>query len=94
LSLRDVGALIGITSMVNGELMLGQLDPELERHLRERLTRDGLMGPGRTEDLVVALEDLAQRLSTPWATTTSRRPPRRRRGQAVNRRRAGRALAL
>jgi hypothetical protein len=62
LSRQDASALIGITAMLAGELKLGQLDDDLERHLRERLTRDGLLGAGRTEDLSAALEDLAQRL--------------------------------
>jgi hypothetical protein len=62
LSRQDASALIGITGMLGGELMLGQLDGDLERHLRERLTRDGLLGAGRTEDLTAALDDLGQRL--------------------------------
>jgi hypothetical protein len=62
LSQQDASALIGITAMLGGELMLGQLDGDLERHLRERLTRDGLLGAGRTEDLTAALENLTQRL--------------------------------
>ena len=62
LSRQDASALIGITGILGAELMLGQLDGDLERHLRDRLTRDGLLAAGRTEDLSAALDDLAQRL--------------------------------
>jgi hypothetical protein len=66
LSRQDAAALIGITSMLGGELMLGQLSRDLERHLRVRLTRDGLLGAGETGDVTAALEALAQRLHETW----------------------------
>lgn len=62
LSCRDASALIGIIGMLEGELRLDQLDPDLERHLRERLRRDGLLGQGQGGGLAEALAGLAQRL--------------------------------
>jgi hypothetical protein len=62
LSRQDASALIGITSMLEGELRLGQLDGDLGRHLRDRLTRDGLLGAAETDDMRAALAALAQRL--------------------------------
>lgn len=62
LSRQDASALIGITSMLEGELRLGQLDGDLRRHLRDRLMRDGLLAPAESDDLGAALAALAQRL--------------------------------
>lgn len=62
LSRRDASALVGITALLASELMLGQLDADLEQHLRQRLGREGLLGEGPDEDVVAALEGLAQRL--------------------------------
>ncbi len=62
LSRQDASALIGLSGMLASGLMLGQLDPDLERHLRQRLGREGLLGKGSNDDVVAALEGLAQRL--------------------------------
>lgn len=62
LTRQDASALIGLSAILASELMLGQLDPDLERHLRRRLAGEGLLGEGQGEDLVAALEGLAQRL--------------------------------
>ena len=62
LSRQDASALIGITGMLGGELRLGQLDADLERHLRQRLARDGLLTSAEASDVGAALEALGQRL--------------------------------
>jgi hypothetical protein len=43
LSLRDASALIGVSGMLAAELIGSQHDQHLERHMRERLARDGLL---------------------------------------------------
>jgi hypothetical protein len=43
LSLRDASALIGVSRMLPAELIAGQHDQHLERHMRERLAGDGLL---------------------------------------------------
>jgi hypothetical protein len=60
---RDFSALIGVLSMLEGELMLDQLPDFLVDHLSRRFARDGLLPHDATPDqLRQALHDLNMRL--------------------------------
>jgi hypothetical protein len=60
---QDASAVIGLLSIVEGELALDQLDRDVADHLRQRFVSDGLL-PADTSGRALrqALADLIQRV--------------------------------
>ena len=71
---QDASALVGLLSIVEGELTLRQFDPDLVDHMRGRSVPDGLLTPDASgRDLRQALADITQRLH--YAAGTYDQPP-------------------
>lgn len=63
LSTKDAAAIIGILANLSGEIMVGQLDNAHVASIRQRMTRDGLLPQGATqEEIVKGLGDLVDRI--------------------------------
>jgi hypothetical protein len=58
---HDVRALVGLLAVLEGGVLLGQLDPDLSDRLAKRLDRDGISSEA---DLASAVSVLNQRLRT------------------------------
>lgn len=59
----DLAAMIGLLAVIEGELMTGEVPPQLADRMRDRLERVELLEPAATErDLRQALSDLNHRL--------------------------------
>jgi ATP phosphoribosyltransferase regulatory subunit HisZ len=60
---QDAAVLVGVVGILEGELTLAQLDPELTDSLRRRFARERLLAADASDrDVRQALSDLAQRL--------------------------------
>ena len=65
LSAKDAAALIGTLAELSGEIILGKFNDHQVSSIRERMTRDGLLPRGSTqEEMFKGLADLIERLRT------------------------------
>lgn len=63
LGAADLTALIGIVAKLTGEVMGGDLEPQVVAALAERAAKDGLVADGaHADELVAAYENLIGRL--------------------------------
>jgi hypothetical protein len=62
ISASDAAALIGVVARLQGESMLGQLDPDVEAAFAKRLRKDGLIDAADAVSLQAGLDALGVRL--------------------------------